>query len=150
MTLMELFPFLNKSRGITFCNSREKALKLSKDMQAQEQYIEGMVGTMEQPSRFNILKKFRSGELLSLVATDLLGRGVDIQHVKLVINYDLPKEKEDYIHRIGRAGRYGRKGVAITFITDREVDKLKMIEEFYQTRIPPMPADVGNLMEMAQ
>ena len=70
-----------------------------------------------------------------LISTDLLSRGIDIQQISIVINYDLPKDLENYIHRIGRSGRYGRKGVAVNFITNYDVDKMKRIEEYYNTLI---------------
>ena len=76
------------------------------------------------------MEQFRTGHIRVLLSSDLLSRGIDIQQLSLVINYDLPREKETYIHRIGRSGRYGRKGVAINLISDREVDYLKHIETF--------------------
>ena len=73
------------------------------------------------------------------MSTDLLSRGIDIQQLSLVINYDLPIQKETYIHRIGRSGRYGRKGVAINFVTDRDLQGLDDLQRFYNTSIEPMP-----------
>jgi len=75
----------------------------------------------------------------------LLARGIDVQQVSLVINYDLPTNRENYIHRIGRGGRFGRKGVAINFVTDEDQRTLKDIEEFYNTQIVEMPSDVANM-----
>ncbi len=92
------------------------------------------------------MEDFRSGQIRILLSTDLLSRGIDIQQLSLVINYDLPKEKEVYIHRIGRSGRYGRKGVAINLITEREVEDLKYIESFYDTKINEMPENIGDYL----
>ena len=76
-----------------------------------------------------------------LITTDLLARGIDVQQVSLVINYDLPTNRENYIHRIGRSGRFGRKGVAINFITEGDVKYMKDIEQFYNTTIVEMPSE---------
>ena len=96
--------------------------------------------------RNEIMENFKNGSLRILLSTDLLSRGIDIQQLSLVINYDLPKEKEVYIHRIGRSGRYGRKGVAINLITEREVEDLKYIESFYDTKINEMPENIGDYL----
>ena len=87
-------------------------------------------GDMEQGAREVIMKEFRSGSSRVLIATDLLARGIDVQQVSLVINYDLPASKENYIHRIGRGGRFGRKGVAINFVTADDTKMLREIETF--------------------
>ena len=83
---------------------------------------------MEQSQRELILKEFRSGSTRVLITTDLLARGIDVQQVSLVINYDLPTNKESYIHRIGRGGRFGRKGVAINFVTTGDIRMMREIE----------------------
>jgi translation initiation factor 4A len=95
-------------------------------------------GDMEQSAREVIMKEFRSGSSRVLIATDLLARGIDVQQVSLVINYDLPTSKENYVHRIGRGGRFGRKGVAINFVTAEDVKMLREIEQFYNTEILEM------------
>ena len=93
-----------------------------------------------------IMKEFRSGSSRVLIATDLLARGIDVQQVSLVINYDLPANRENYIHRIGRGGRFGRKGVAINFVTADDVRMLREIEQFYSTQIEEMPMNVADLI----
>ena len=90
---------------------------------------------------------FKSGHLRILLSTDLLARGIDIQQLSLVINFDLPREKETYIHRIGRSGRYGRKGVAINLINDREVEYMKHIEDFYDRKISEMPENISEYLK---
>lgn len=83
---------------------------------------------------------------LLITATDLWGRGLDVQQVSLVINYDLPMNRELYIHRIGRAGRFGRKGIAINFVVDEEMWRLRGIEQYYSTQIEEMPIQCNDLM----
>lgn len=118
---------------------------------------------MDQKQRELLMKEFRSGSSRVLITTDLLARGIDVQQVSLVINYDLPTNRENYIHRIGRGGRFGRKGVAINFVTTEDVRMLRDIErknilislvvrsptmttlpaEFYNTQIDEMPLNVA-------
>merc|ERR1712038_1468189 len=96
--------------------------------------------------RNGIMKEFRSGATRVLIATDLLARGIDVQNVSLVINFDLPRDKENYIHRIGRSGRFGRKGCAINFVMDSEEQMLSQLQQFYQTKINELPADLENVI----
>jgi len=93
------------------------------------------------------MKQFRQGTVRVLITTDLLARGIDVQQVGLVINYELPKSKENYIHRIGRAGRFGRRGTAINFVLPRDAQYLKELQEYYETQIEEMPSDLNNLMQ---
>ena len=81
-----------------------------------------------------------------LITTDIWARGIDVQQVSLVINYDLPRNLENYIHRIGRSGRFGRKGVAINFVTNDDVKTLKELEQFYHTSIEEMPQNINDLI----
>src|SRR5271168_3727932 len=99
---------------------------------------------MEQKDREVLMKEFRSGSSRVLITTDLLARGIDVQQVSLVINYDLATNRENYIHRIGRGGRFGRKGVAINFVTSEDVRMLRDIEQFYSTQIEEMPMNVAG------
>jgi len=105
-----------------------------------------MHGDMEQRERELVMREFRSGASRVLATTDLLARGIDVQQVSLVINFDLPTNRENYIHRIGRSGRFGRKGVAINFITQADSRYLKDIEDFYHTQIEEMPLNVADLL----
>lgn len=106
--------------------------------------VSAMHGDMEQQQRETVLREFRSGSTRVLITTDLLARGIDVQQVSLVINYDIPTSKENYIHRIGRSGRFGRKGVAINFVTANDTEQLKDIETHYNTQILEMPAKVDT------
>merc|ERR1712137_1349032 len=93
-----------------------------------------------------IMHEFRTSASRVLITTDLLARGIDVHHVSLVINFDLPRHKENYLHRIGRSGRYGRKGVAINFVTKDDVRSLREIEKFYSTSIEECPNNIAELI----
>jgi len=114
-------------------------------MTAKDFVVSIMHGEMEQKDRDIVMKQFRSGSVRVLITTDLLARGIDVQQVGLVINYELPFKKENYIYRIGRAGRFGRKGTAINFVLPRDAKFLKEIQEHYQTQIDKMPTDLDEL-----
>jgi superfamily II DNA/RNA helicase len=93
------------------------------------------------------MQRFREGEARVLVSTDLIGRGIDIQQVNLVINYDLPYSLEKYIHRIGRTGRLGRKGVAINLVTEGDSNTLSLIEKEYSNKMEELPLDLSHIYE---
>eukprot|EP01084_Bolivina_argentea_P139493 245395_1 len=105
-----------------------------------------MHGDMYQKKRELIMQEFRSGSTSVLITTDLLSRGIDVYRVSLVINYDLPMNRENYIHRISKSGRYGRKGVAINFVCDDEEPQLRDIETFYNIKIDELPMEVDSIM----
>ena len=109
-------------------------------MTGQNFTVPAMHGDMEQAHRETVLREFRSGSTRVLITTDLLARGNDVQQVSLVINYDVPSPKENYIHRIGRSGRFGHKGVAINLVTANDPEQLKEIETHHNTQILEMPA----------
>jgi len=104
-----------------------------------------MHGDMPQKERDTIMEEFRSGGSRVLIATDIWGRGIDVQQVSLVINYDLPTNRELYIHRIGRSGGFGRKGVSINFVKNEDVSTLREIEQFYSTQIDEFPSNINDL-----
>ena len=93
------------------------------------------------------MKEFRSGSTRILVSTDLLGRGIDIQQVNLIINFDMPNDTSKYIHRIGRSGRFGRKGVAINLVTPGDAEFLSKLKSFYNTQIEELPLDLSKIYE---
>ena len=113
-------------------------------MTGQDFTVSAMHGDMEQQDRETVLREFRSGSTRVLITTDLLARGIDVQQVSLVINYDIPTSKENYIHRIGRSGRFGRKGIAINLVTANDSEQLKDIERHYNTQISEMPAKLDT------
>jgi|Transcript_7631 ATP-dependent RNA helicase len=108
--------------------------------------VSAMHGEMPQKEREVVMTEFRGGATRVLITTDVWARGIDVQQVSLVINYDLPSNRENYIHRIGRSGRFGRKGVAINLIADQEVRALRDIEQFYSTQIDELPMNVADLV----
>merc|ERR1712139_176234 len=103
-----------------------------------------MHSQMDRDQRREVMREFRSGSSRVLISTDLLARGIDVQGVSLVINYDLPKSTENYLHRIGRSGRFGRKGAAINCLTFRDVQAMRAIERHYATQIEELPADIAD------
>ncbi|KAF9398006.1 translation initiation factor eIF4A [Mortierella sp. AD011] len=145
-TLCDLYETVTITQAVIFCNTRRKVDWLTEKLTAREFTVSAMHGDMEQGQREVIMKEFRSGSSRVLIATDLLARGIDVQQVSLVINYDLPSNKENYIHRIGRGGRFGRKGVAINFVTADDTRMLREIEQFYSTQILEMPMNVADLI----
>ena len=144
--LLDLYETLAITQAIIFCNTRRKAELLETELDDRDFTVSCIHGDLDQKERDAILEQFRSGSSRVLIATDLLARGIDVQQVSLVLNFDLPLNRENYIHRIGRAGRHGRKGVAINFVTDRDVRNLRDIEHFYKTEIPEMPSTIRELI----
>ncbi len=145
-TLCDIYQTLTITQAVIFCNTRRKVDWLTQQMHAKDFTVSAMHGDMDQKEREVIMREFRSGSSRVLITTDLLARGIDVQQVSLVINYDLPNNRENYIHRIGRGGRFGRKGVAINFVTDEDKRNLHDIEQFYNTQINEMPQNVADLI----
>lgn len=145
-TLCDLYETLTITQAIIYCNLRRKVDWLKDKMGQRDFTVSSMHGEMTGPERELIMKEFRSGSSRVLITTDLLARGIDVQQVSLVINYDMPKNRENYIHRIGRSGRFGRKGVAINLISNEDVRALREIEHFYNTQVEEMPMNVADLI----
>merc|ERR1712213_76699 len=145
-TLCDLYETLTITQAVIFCNTRRKVDWLTEKMGGRDFTVSAMHGDMNQNERDLIMREFRSGSSRVLITTDLLARGIDVQQVSLVINYDLPANRENYIHRIGRGGRFGRKGVAINFVTSEDIRAMRDIEQFYNTSIEEMPMDVADLL----
>ena len=141
-SLCDLYKTLTITQAVIYCNTRRKVDWLSENMQERDYTVSSIHGDMDQKERDLIMNNFRSGSSRVLITTDLLARGIDVQQVSLIINYDLPTNKENYIHRIGRSGRFGRKGVAINFITNADVRYMCDIEQFYNTQIDEMPSNI--------
>ncbi|KAJ2136275.1 translation initiation factor eIF4A, partial [Coemansia sp. RSA 637] len=144
-TLTDLYETITITQAVIFANTRRKVDFLTDKLRERNFTVSAMHGEMDQEQRNTIMNEFRSGSSRILITTDLLARGIDVQQVSLVINYDLPTNRENYIHRIGRGGRFGRKGVAINFVTDEDVAELRGIEQFYNTQIDEMPGDIASL-----
>ena len=118
---------------------------LAEKMKSNNFAVCAVHGEMKQEQRDQVMEDFRSGGSRVLIATDIWGRGIDVQQVSLVINYDLPTNRELYIHRIGRSGRFGRKGVSINFLTSGDVGTMRDIEQFYSTQVDEMPINIADL-----
>jgi len=145
-TLCDLYDTLTITQAVIFCNTRRKVDWLTEKMTERDFTVSAMHGDMDQKERDVIMREFRTGSSRVLITTDLLARGIDVQQVSLVINYDLPTNRENYIHRIGRGGRFGRKGVAINFMTSEDTRTMKDIEQFYNTEVEEMPTNVADLI----
>ena len=131
-TLCDLYDTLTITQAVIFCNTRRKVDWLTDRMRENNFQVSSMHGEMQQKERDAIMGEFRQGGSRVLITTDVWARGIDVQNVSLVINYDLPTNRENYIHRIGRSGRFGRKGVAINFATTEDVKILRDIEQYYR------------------
>ncbi|PRQ35962.1 putative RNA helicase [Rosa chinensis] len=145
-TLCDLYDTLTITQAVVFCNTKRKVDWLSEKLRSNNFTVSSMHGDMPQKERDAIMKDFKNSESRILITTDVWARGIDVQHVSLVINYDLPNNRELYIHRIGRSGRFGRKGVAINFVKNDDIRILRDIEQYYSTQIDEMPMNVADLI----
>ena len=144
--LFELYETINITQCIIYVNSKNILNILQQKLLDENYPISYIHGDMLQKEREQNLNNFKNGTTRVLLSTDLLSRGIDIQQLSLVINFDLPRDNETYIHRIGRSGRYGRKGVAINFVTNDEFENLKTIEKYYNTKIEEMPKNIVDYL----
>jgi len=140
-TIKDLFGGLTISQAIIYCNSTRRVDDLHEAMETDGFPVKKIHGKMEGEERKKINEEFRAGGCRVLITSDLFARGIDVQQVSIVINFDVPKSEHTYLHRIGRSGRWGRKGVAINFITKHDGARIKHFEEYYNTQIVEMPAD---------
>ncbi|KXH29724.1 ATP-dependent RNA helicase eIF4A [Colletotrichum simmondsii] len=138
-TLFDLFN-ITACQTITFCNTRKKVEWLSNSLKSRNLPFSAMHGDMTSIDRAAIMAQFRSGSTRLLIATELLARGIDVQQIPLIINYDLPANHENYIYRVGRGGHLGRRGIAISFVTPNDTDLIERIEQFYATDIEEITA----------
>jgi len=145
-TLLDLYECLSIAQCVIFANTRRKVDWLSDALNKQNHTVSYMHGEMQQSEREVVMKEFRSGSSRILITTDLLARGIDVQQVSLVVNFDLPANRESYIHRIGRGGRFGRKGTAINLIVEEDKRALHDLEQFYNTSILQMPENIADLV----
>lgn len=146
--LTRLLDYYNPKLSLVFCNTKKMVDELSEELKSRGYMAEGLHGDMKQAQRDRVMADFRNGKTEILIATDVAARGIDVDDVDIVFNYDLPQDEEYYVHRIGRTGRAGREGLALTFISGKEVYKLKDIEHYCKTKIKakPIPSldDVKN------
>ena len=144
--LIDLYKYVSIGQAIVYCNKKYKADELKYALIEKNFAVSVLHGDMMQKEREEIMTEFRVGQTRILITTDILSRGIDIQQVSLVINYDMPKYPQTYIHRIGRSGRFGRKGTAINFVTKKERNILNFIQKMYNTEILPLPMNVAELL----
>ena len=137
--LDDIYKGLSIGQCIIYVNFKDKAKWLHEKLNELGHAVESIHGDLTPLERTTIMKQFRSGNCRVLVSTDLLARGIDVQQVGYVINYDLPNEIDNYLHRIGRSGRYGKKGVAINFTTRRDKYILRSLCDKFKVKIEPMP-----------
>lgn len=146
--LTDIYTTIQIAQCIIYINSKKHLMDVYQSL-LKDNFPVGMIhGNLMTSEREQIMNQFRQGDIRILLSTDLLSRGIDIQQLSLVINYDLPIQKETYIHRIGRSGRYGRKGVAINFVTDRDIQSLEELKTFYNTQIEPMPQNIADIISV--
>jgi translation initiation factor 4A len=138
-TLCDLYEQLSISQALIYCSTRQRVEWLSHQMTSRGFDLKYIHGDMDLHERKERMEAFRSGQCRVLISTDLLARGIDVQQVSLVINFELPVQRENYIHRIGRSGRFGRKGASINLVTERECKMQTDIEEYYGTKVQPLP-----------
>jgi len=143
--LLDLYQQITVNQALIYVNKRQKAEWLAKQLSSHGFTLEFIHGEMEVAERKKRMEDFRSGMTRVLISTDLLARGIDVQQVSLVINYEMPIQRENYIHRIGRSGRYGKKGSAINLICGDEIHAVKEIESHYSTTIMELPEDLSSL-----
>jgi len=145
-TLVDLYDDFSINQAIIFCNTRRRVDMLTEELTKRDFTVSATHGELDPKQRSQIIEDFRSGSSRVLVTTDLLARGLDIQQINVVINYDLPRHKENYLHRIGRSGRFGRKGIAINLVTASDTRTLRDLEQFYNTVVEPLPANLRDLL----
>jgi ATP-dependent RNA helicase DeaD len=133
--LTRLIDMYNPTLSLVFCNTKKKVDELVVQLQARGYFADGLHGDMKQGQRDRVMTSFRNGNIEILVATDVAARGIDVDDVEVVFNYDVPQDEEYYVHRIGRTGRAGRAGLAATFVVGKEIYKLRDIQRYTKTKV---------------
>jgi len=141
-TLKDLFQSISVNQCIIYCNSINRVMDLYEALIKDNFPVCCIHSGMEKEERMKAYKEFTNGSSRVLISTNLTARGIDVQQVSTVINFDIPKDIHTYIHRIGRSGRWGRKGMGINFITRRDIGKIKEIESYYSTQIDELPSSI--------
>ena len=143
--LKDLYECISVSQSIIYCNSVRRVTDLYEAMKEENFPVCCIHSGMEKGERTAVYKEFKSGKHRVLISSDLTSRGLDVQQVSTVINFDVPRCVNTYLHRIGRSGRWGRKGVGISFVTRYDVPKMRSIETHYHTQIPELPANLQDI-----
>jgi superfamily II DNA/RNA helicase len=141
LTLKDIYQYISMSQCIIYSNSVKRVIDLYEAMKEDNFPVSCIHSNMDKVERENAFKSFRTGAARVLISSNITARGIDIQQVSIVINFDLPRDIHTYLHRIGRSGRWGRKGTGINFITRRDIIKMKEIETYYSTQIEELPGD---------
>ena len=147
-TLIDLYNLMNISQCIIYINYKDKLMRIYEELIKNNYPVDFIHGEISKDERESKLLDFKNGKTRLLLSTDLLARGIDVQQLNLVINYDLPRSKETYIHRIGRSGRYGRKGVAINLVGQRDQRSLSEIQEHYKINIDDLPQNLSEIFNI--
>ena len=146
-TLKDLFKFISLSQCIIYCNSVKRVQDLYEAMKEDGFPVCCIHRNMDKEPRKQAFAEFRTGKYRVLISSNVTARGIDVQQVSVVINFDIPKDTHTYLHRIGRSGRWGRKGTGINFITRRDLSKIKEIEQYYNCQISELPASINAALE---
>lgn len=137
--LCRLLDMYDPKLSLVFCNTKRQVDELTSELQGRGYFAEGLHGDLKQVQRDRVMNSFRKGRTDILVATDVAARGIDVDDVEAVFNYDIPQDDEFYVHRIGRTGRAGREGKAFSLVVGKEIYKLRDIQKYCRTKIKPMP-----------
>ena len=148
-TIIDLYSSIIINQLIIYCNTKQRVVYLANSLTKDNYTCACIHSDLTTSERMHIMRGFRSGEVRVLISTDLLSRGIDVQQVSLVINYDLPRNVESYIHRIGRSGRYGRRGLALNFISNYDKNLINELENFYNTQISELPMNIEAVFSSA-
>ena len=143
-TLKDLFSVISSSKCIIYCNSVRRVVTLYEAMLRDGFSVCHIHSSMEKSERHDIFNLFRNGDARVLISSDVTARGIDVQQVSTVVNFDVPRNVHTYLHRIGRGGRWGRKGFAINFVTQQDVADIRNIETHYDIHINELPADYNG------
>jgi translation initiation factor 4A len=143
--LVDLYASISVGHCIIYANSVARVHDLHQAMFADGYPVCSIHSSMTKQEREVSMSDFRSGKCRVLISSNVTARGIDVQQVSCVINFDIPRDVSTYLHRIGRSGRWGRKGMGINLITERDVEKMREIEQFYSTQITELPAELSNV-----
>lgn len=143
-TLKDLFSVISSSKCIIYCNSVRRVVTLYESMLRDGFSVCHIHSNMEKSERYDVFNQFRNGDARVLISSDITARGIDVQQVSTVINFDIPRNVHTYLHRIGRGGRWGRKGFAINFVTKQDVGDIRRIESHYDIHINELPANYNG------
>ncbi|NMA87170.1 MAG: DEAD/DEAH box helicase [Tissierellia bacterium] len=145
--LSRLLDIYNPKLSIVFCNTKKKVDELTLELQGRGYFADGLHGDLKQTQRDRVMSKFRNGNIDILVATDVAARGLDIDDVDMVFNYDIPQDEESYVHRIGRTARAGREGIAFSLVNRRDIRRIKDIQNYTKTKMIKKDLPTLKLME---